>query len=254
MSTAVEVLEDDQHALYVERVNMGGRIALRLAELGQGPQWLAAETGNSVQAISALIQRDSERSRFAPEIANALGVHLLWLVNGEGPKFSHAKLIVRRPEMLYSLDEDEGPPNTAEPTVELQKLDVASRIPLISWVAAGAWNEAFDPYAPGAASEWIAVPGEHSADAVALRVRGDSMEPRFPDGCVIIVEPHRQPKSGQFVVVRNNDWNEATFKQYVVDGGVKLLKPLNSRYPVQQIGPGTVLVGVIVRKFIDEAV
>jgi SOS-response transcriptional repressor LexA len=121
-------------------------------------------------------------------------------------------------------------------------------------VAAGSWSEASDPYAPGAAEDWLSVPGDHSRSAIALRVRGDSMEPRFPDGCIVIVEPHRKPVSGNFVVVRNNDWDEATFKQYVVDGGIKLLRPLNAQYPTLQIGPGTVLVGVVVRKIIDEAV
>lgn len=141
-----------------------------------------------------------------------------------------------------------------ERPVEITEIETPNRIPLISWVAAGQWSEAADPYAPGAAEDWIMVPGNTATGAIALRVRGDSMEPKFPDGCVIIVDTHRKPKSGQFVVVRNNDWNEATFKQFVQDGAIKLLKPLNPRYPVQQLGAGTVLVGVIVRKFIDEPV
>ena len=33
-----------------------------------------------------------------------------------------------------------------------------------------------------------------------LQVLGDSMEPEFPDGCMVIVEPSNQVKSGYFVI------------------------------------------------------
>ena len=35
----------------------------------------------------------------------------------------------------------------------------------------------------------------------ALRVLGDSMEPEFTDGCVIIVDPGYAPKDGAYVIV-----------------------------------------------------
>ena len=36
----------------------------------------------------------------------------------------------------------------------------------------------------------------------ALRVLGDSMEPEFPDGCVVIIDPCRAPRDGSYVVVK----------------------------------------------------
>lgn len=127
------------------------------------------------------------------------------------------------------------------------------QIPVVSWVAAGSWNEAADPYAPGAAHRWEDVDETIGKAAFALEVRGDSMEKpggrvSFPDGCLIIVDPTRKPKPGDFVVVRNNDSDEAMFKEYVIDGGIKSLKPLNPQYRTQQIGSGTVMVGVVVLK------
>jgi len=35
----------------------------------------------------------------------------------------------------------------------------------------------------------------------ALRVLGDSMEPEFPDGCIVIVDPGYAPRDGAYVVV-----------------------------------------------------
>lgn len=131
-----------------------------------------------------------------------------------------------------------------------------SRLPLISWVSAGMRDHAFDPYSPGAAAEWIDFDAPSSKTAFCLRVRGDSMVrpdgTGFPDGCYIAVEPRRTPKSGEFVVFRFNDADEATFKQYVTDGPLKLLKPLNPAYPTITLGPDASLVGTVFEKRIIE--
>ena len=37
--------------------------------------------------LSAIIKRDSRSSKFAPDIAMALGVELHWLITGEGNKY-----------------------------------------------------------------------------------------------------------------------------------------------------------------------
>lgn len=131
-----------------------------------------------------------------------------------------------------------------------------SRLPLISWVSAGLKDEAADPYAPGNAEDWIPFESEASKSAFCLRVRGRSMEssdgsePTFPDGCFIAIEPRRKPKSGEFAVFRFNDSDEATFKQYVANGPLKLLKPINPdpEYKIIAIGPDAQLVGTVFEK------
>lgn len=121
-----------------------------------------------------------------------------------------------------------------------------SQIPLISRVAAGAWTEAFDPYAPGAAERWVSSGVPVGPNAFALQVRGDSMEPRFPEGCIITVDPAVRFRSGSFVVARHPDWDHATFKQYIVDGDVRYLRALNANYRPMTLSPGTVICGVVV--------
>lgn len=145
-----------------------------------------------------------------------------------------------------------GPLMASENTEVAQRS--GSRLPLISWVAASAPREANDPYAPGNAEAWIDFDGEASSSAFCLRVRGDSMmrpdgsEPSFPDGCIIGIEPRRRPKSREFAVFRFNDADEATFKQYVTDGPLKMLKPLNPTYPNIVLGPDAQLVGTVFEK------
>lgn len=131
-----------------------------------------------------------------------------------------------------------------------------SRLPHISWVAAGNRGEANDPFAPGAAFDWIDFDSMASKSAFCLQVRGTSMVrpdgTGFPDGCFIAVEPRRQPKSGDFVVVRFNDTDEATFKQYFVEGLTKYLRPLNPTYPTLMVTPDAQMVGVVIEKRVIE--
>ena len=128
---------------------------------------------------------------------------------------------------------------------------VTTVVPLISWVQAGAWQNQADPHLdnPGA-NELVATSYKAKAHTYALRVRGESMEPKFPDGCIIIVEPEEHIVSGQFVIVRQNG-DEATFKQYIEDGSAMYLKPLNSRYPIMELKKDAVFCGVVKRMEMD---
>ncbi len=104
------------------------------------------------------------------------------------------------------------------------------KVPVISWVMAGKWREVCDSFQPGDADEWIEtdVKGQN---VFALKVRGDSMEPEFHDGEIIIVNPHVEAQPGDFVVVKNEDNGEATFKQLKKYGDTWVLHPLNPKYP-----------------------
>jgi SOS-response transcriptional repressor LexA len=123
-------------------------------------------------------------------------------------------------------------------------------VPLISWVQAGNKNAVADPYPPGAAEEWEEVTVPASKLAFALRVRGDSMFKSegvsFPDGTIIVVEPEMDARNGDFVVVRFENTDEATFKQLIVDGRMKILKPLNPAYPTMQVTEDCRLCGVVI--------
>lgn len=118
------------------------------------------------------------------------------------------------------------------------------QIPLISWVKAGEFCEAIDLLQPGDAEDWITTTVQPRAYTYALRIRGDSMEPTFPDGAIIVVEPEMEPKHGSYVIAKNGN-NEATFKQLVQDGGVFYLKPLNPRYPLMPVDTNTCFCGVV---------
>lgn len=122
-------------------------------------------------------------------------------------------------------------------------------VPLISWVQAGYGVTAVDNLHPGE-GERIETTYRVRAHTYALRVNGDSMEPKFPQGCIVIVEPEDAPEHNKFVIVRQNG-DEPTLKQYVEEGGLKFLKPLNPRYPIIQMREGDAFCGVVKRVEMD---
>lgn len=127
--------------------------------------------------------------------------------------------------------------------------DLKGTVPLISEVQAGNWKEAIDNLHPGE-GERIHTTYRVRKHTYALRVTNDSMEPKFPDGAIIIVEPEEHAQPGKFVVVRRGD-GKATLKQLVQDGDTLFLKPLNPRYPIMEITPDTVFCGVVKRVEFD---
>ncbi|MDH5528135.1 MAG: S24 family peptidase [Nitrospirota bacterium] len=128
---------------------------------------------------------------------------------------------------------------------------IAARVPLISWVAAGRWGEVASSFQPEDASAWVDTTKRIGPTAFALRVHGDSMEPKCPEGSIIVVDPDREAVNGSLVVVRLDEDDAATFKKLVVEGGRRYLAPLNPRYPVLEInGPATIC-GVVRQILID---
>jgi len=118
------------------------------------------------------------------------------------------------------------------------------KVPLISWVQAGDYKAVIDNLSPGDAEEWIGTEAPVRKHTYALRVVGDSMEPEFPEGSIIIVEPTLLADPGNYVIVRNGE-HEATFKQLIRDGADWLLKPVNPRYPIKPMPRDAQVVGVV---------
>lgn len=227
---------------------LGKRIAETLDELGWQQKELSDKSGVDEGTISALITRDSMRSQFAAPLAEGLGIQLLWLLTGEGEKWLTPNASANYAAPSFSRSSGY---NVAEPVAP-----VRARLPKISWVSAGMKDHAHDPYLPGAADEWIEFESHFSKTAFCLVVRGDSMVrpdgTGFPEGSIIGVEPNRVAKAGDFVIVRFESSDEATFKQYIIDGPMKMLKPLNPRYMMMQLPPDGYVAGVVIEKIMRE--
>ncbi len=63
----------------------------------------------------------------------------------------------------------------------------------------------------------------------ALQVLGDSMEPEFPDGCIVTIDPSDWCNHGMYIMclVEDTRW----FRQYLNDEHGERLVALNDLYP-----------------------
>jgi SOS-response transcriptional repressor LexA len=126
------------------------------------------------------------------------------------------------------------------------------KIPVIDYVQAGQWKGVDTRPDDDGVREFVLTDLEHPPSTFAMRVGGDSMEPKFSAGDVVVIAPTISPRPGDFVVATDES-GEATFKQYRDAGrnaegsAVFELHPLNPLYGVlrsdrQQIA----IVGVMV--------
>ncbi|MEW5250585.1 LexA family protein [Microbulbifer sp. 2201CG32-9] len=132
---------------------------------------------------------------------------------------------------------------------------IRGRVPLISWVQAGDWEEIVDNFRPGEADEWRETSARVGPHAFALRVKGDSMTAptgiSIPEGSVVIVDPDADYSSGSIVIAKLVDTQEATLKRLVIDGPNKYLKPLNPAYAPIPINGTCRIIGVAKKVELD---
>lgn len=132
--------------------------------------------------------------------------------------------------------------------VEKAAYSEVNKVPIISWVKAGEWTRICDVFDPEDAEDWVPT-DVRGVRAFALRITGDSMEPRFKTGDIIVVDPDAQIDPDNFVIVRNAE-GEVLFKQLRRYGRTWVLHSLNPKYPDIEVGriARLKLIGKVVRK------
>lgn len=206
---------------------------------------LADAVGITQTSITDLERGKSQTTGYIAQIAKACRVSALWLASGEGV-------------MVPSAHDADGNLQLDKPWLDLQNHHAnvgpaaqphrASKgYPLISWVAAGSWQESCDHFEPGIADEWLASDANAGPHGYWLAVKGASMLPQFTEGMRILVQPEGfDLVSGKFYIAKLLDTGETTFKQYVRDAGLEFLQPLNNQFPTLQITDNVRIIGRVV--------
>ncbi|MBN3978576.1 LexA family protein [Serratia marcescens] len=124
------------------------------------------------------------------------------------------------------------------------------RYPVISSVQAGAWAEAVEVYTLSDIDLWLDSDAHIQGNAFWLRVEGESMTApsglSVPEGTYVLFDTGREAVSGNLVVAKKSDENEATFKKLIIDGNQKYLKGLNPQWPLSPINGNCKIIGVAV--------
>ncbi len=105
-------------------------------------------------------------------------------------------------------------------------------VPIINKVAAGYPTDFNDlDYPVGVADDYVRCPDLHDPNAFAVRVVGDSMEPRFFEGDIVIFSPAVEVQNGDDCFIRFTMPHETTFKRVFFEKEDKVrLQPRNERY------------------------
>ncbi|NBB11793.1 helix-turn-helix domain-containing protein [Pseudomonas sp. SLFW] len=209
------------------------KAARRHAQLNQAE--LAERAGITQTSISDLERGKSKATAHVAKIASVCGVDALWLSEGKGQMV---------PGSSPAADEPSNVAMAVQP-------NMAFRYPVISWVVAGDWAEAVEPYPPGFSDRYEMSDYDSKGPAFWLEVKGDSMTSpsgvSVPEGMMILVDTEADVKPGKLVIAKLPSSNEATFKKLVEDGGIRYLKPLNPDYKMVECDENCRIIGVVVR-------
>jgi SOS-response transcriptional repressor LexA len=115
----------------------------------------------------------------------------------------------------------------------IKAISAGVAIPLINKVAAGYPQHFTDlDYPPSVADEYVRCADVHDGQAFAARVVGDSMEPQYREGDIVVFSPSTPVHSGDDCFVRFEGEGGTTFKRFYRDDETTIrLQPLNSKYP-----------------------
>lgn len=219
-------------------MTLAERLTTAMERSGISQAELARACGVKPPSVNGWLSGKSKylRGENLLKAAAVLGVSQQWLATGEGPMSAASVL---------------GGSSNVEPGP-----DVKGKVPLVSWVQAGAWCEACNPVDISEVERWLDCPVPHSKSTFVLRVRGDSMTAptgnarTYPEGCLIFVDPERRaPVNGDRIVACLVGSNEVTFKVFKDEDGRRWLQPLNpSHEPIRE--PFKVL-GTVIGKWED---
>ena len=111
-------------------------------------------------------------------------------------------------------------------------LSAGRLVPVINKVAAGYPRDFNDlDYPVGVADDYVRCPDLHDPNAFAVRVFGDSMEPKFSEGDIVVFSPAAEVNSGDDCFVRFEMPHETSFKRVFFESKKKVrLQPRNEKY------------------------
>ena len=208
------------------------------------PNSMAKKAGN--HALQSTVARflggnQSRRSTMQP-VADFFGVDVGGFYDPDKARMELQRLCSAGPARLTALANTSPGP------------DIKGVYPLISSVQAGAWAGLCEQFQAHQAQDWLPSTKNLGECGYMLRVDGKSMENpggrhNFAEGMVLHVNPDLTPEPGQYVVVRRNGTQEATFKRYVLIDGAKYLEAINPDWPKDMkylpLQPGDEWCGVV---------
>ncbi len=176
---------------------------------------------------SGLLLHIAHMERIPPDIR-----HAYESTEAENQRFRHLiRNVIHRKSSPEDLDSllDQTQLDIDQPQTSI----AAGRVvPIINKVAAG-YPRDFDDldYPVGIADDYVRCPDLHDPNGFAVRVVGDSMEPKFKEGDIVVFSPATEVRNGDDCFVRFVMPHETTFKRVFFETEDKIrLQPRNHKY------------------------
>lgn len=85
----------------------------------------------------------------------------------------------------------------------------------------------------------------------AVRVKGDSMWPRFQTNTILIISTEKPVKNRDFVISHIKKTDEVIFRQFIIDGSYKFLKAINDIFPTINFEIDDKIIGIVTQTRIN---
>lgn len=125
------------------------------------------------------------------------------------------------------------------------------KVPLLDWVQINRMQEVEDPIPQGLSYETAIITTKGGTMLIALKVNTDCMQPEFVEGDVIVIDPRANPVNGNYVVVQDNESNEALFRQLRRKGSSVYLLALTPPGQIEFNPKRHKIIGKVVQKTKD---
>lgn len=204
-------------------MNLGKRVQQRRYELNMTMRDLAEKVGISHSAISVMESRDQKSSHYANNLAEALGVSVEWLLNGEEPKLAPQKPIKIEDYDISSYDDVSELPDSHYVL-----------IPFIEVIGGKLINTEKNKSISIAA---LSQQGIKSNQLRFIKACGDDMSPVIEAGYDLLIDLSKtEITDGKIYAFMMNDYlyTKRVFQTY--NGGLKLLNE-NPDYPELIVPP-----------------
>ncbi len=117
------------------------------------------------------------------------------------------------------------------------------QVPIIGWEEVLSYPQHIDFNTKA----WTSSDIDLSPFSFGLKVENDAMEPRYPEGTIIIIDKMQKPKSKDYALLQLKDKKIPLFKQLVQVDGDLYAKSLNQDYKPFPLGKGSEIIGKVVQ-------
>lgn len=121
----------------------------------------------------------------------------------------------------------------------------AQSIPIISWKDCIDAIHVISNLTPSNWYQWMV--SEHLSQHAYALLTKPSMAPRFPKDTVLFVDPTATPKDGDYVIVYYANTDEATIREFSIDGPSKLLRSINPNADSTPLDKKVKILGVLIK-------